>query len=122
MSYTTPDLEVARHLEAMHGYDIGAEWHHAPDQYRRNCLSEAALEARHNEAHADDEDGCYVWNEASERHTHHARQPLADHHRSLAAEARTHAAAARAAGLADEAERWEAEARTRDEYAGLVVG
>ena len=63
-------MTTADHLQAQHGLDIQGEWRHAPDQYRRNVMNDAALRERHEEAHADDWASCYVWNEASERHSH----------------------------------------------------
>ena len=61
---------VSDHLQTQHGLDIQGEWRHAPDQYRQNVMNDAALQERHEEAHADDWAGCYVWNDAAERHSH----------------------------------------------------
>lgn len=57
--------ELVEHLQTMHGLDIDGEWRHAPDGWRRNAMSVAALKARHVELHEQD-----TWNEASERHDH----------------------------------------------------
>lgn len=60
--------------------------------------------------------GTWVWDEPGRSAN------LAEHHRSLAAEARRHAQSARVSGNMQEAERWEAEAIERDEWVARELG
>jgi hypothetical protein len=56
---------IRAHLQDSHGLDIEGEWHHAPDDYRQNMMSDEGLHTRHGELH-----DVEAWNEASERHEH----------------------------------------------------